>query len=50
MALGHNDKYERGEEVRRKMRGEKKKKKVGRKEFCSVFIKKYIFGPNFVML
>jgi hypothetical protein len=30
MALGHNDnKYERGEEVRRKMRERKKKKKLG---------------------
>jgi hypothetical protein len=48
MALGHNDKYERGEEVRRKMRGGKEK--VGRKEFAAFLLKKKKFGPNFVML
>jgi hypothetical protein len=46
MALGHNDKYERGEEVRRKMR---EKKKLGGRNL-QPFYKKSIFGPNFVML
>jgi hypothetical protein len=48
MALGHNDTYERGAEVRRKMR--EKKKKSWEEGICSVFIKKKKFGPNFVKL
>jgi hypothetical protein len=43
MALGHNDKYERGEEVRRKMRGEKKKKLGGRN--LQRFYKKLFLAP-----
>jgi hypothetical protein len=43
MALSHNDKYERGEEVRRKMRG--KKKLRGRN--LQPFYQKHIFWPQF---
>jgi hypothetical protein len=47
MALGHNDKYERGEEVRRKMRGEKKKKKSWEEGILQRFYKKKYFWPQF---